>query len=253
MLAARAFGSVVDLFPARADLLRFAGILLASLPEKVAGDVTLLTYERAREERMDHPNSHRFLAWTLARQGKLQKAWDVVVEGLAQNYPGGRFAEAKRILGEDLGLIAAMRIRKAPKEKKSILSQLSKAGGRVEDKASIRFVISWETDANDVDFHIYDQRGGHAYYSSKQLPSGGDLYADVTTGYRPECFTVRAPKKKRAGPYVLMAHYFSRGPMGYGMGGLDVIEHDGKGNVKFETRPYVVMKDGAYFHLGKAR
>jgi hypothetical protein len=38
--------------------------------------------------------------------------------------------------------------------------------------------------------------------------------------------------------------------MGYGMGKLQVIEHDGKGGLKFEERPFVVMEDGAYLDLG---
>jgi len=252
-LALRAYGSLVDLFPGRADLLRFSGTLLSSAPAKRGLPLAVLAFERARAERKDHPNSHRFLGWALAKQGKLDEAFAVFKEGRAQSYPSGRFAAAHRILAEDLGLITAMRIRKQPKKKQALLKELQAANGNVEDKASLRFVMSWETDANDVDFHIFDKKGGHAYYSSKHLPSGGDLYADVTTGYGPECFTTRLPKQKRSGPYVLMAHYYSRGPMGYGMGGLDVIEHDGNGNITHQVRPYVVMKDGAYLHLGKAK
>jgi hypothetical protein len=47
-----------------------------------------------------------------------------------------------------------------------------------------------------------------------------------------------------------MAHYDSRGPMGYGMGKLEIIDHDGRGDLKFIERPYVVMVDGAYLDLG---
>src|SRR5262249_20899937 len=104
---------------------------------------------------------------------------------------------------------------------------------------------------NDVDFHIYDARGGHAYFGSKQLPSGGELYADVTTGYGPECFTIRNAPSARAYPYTLQAHYYSRGPMGYGMGKLEIIDHDGKGGLKSEERPFVVMKDRAYIDMGR--
>lgn len=80
------------------------------------------------------------------------------------------------------------------------------------------------------------------------LPSGGELYADVTTGYGPECFNI--PNKPRAFPYKLEAHYFSRGPMGYGMGKLQIIAHDGNGGLKFVEQPFVVMNDHAYVDLG---
>jgi hypothetical protein len=82
------------------------------------------------------------------------------------------------------------------------------------------------------------------------LPSGGSLYADVTTGYGPECFNVPLPKDRRADPYRLQAHYYSRGPMGYGMGKLEIVDHDGHGGLTFEERPFVVMRDHAFVELG---
>ncbi len=132
-----------------------------------------------------------------------------------------------------------------------ILNRVKELGGVVEDGPSLRFVLNWETDANDVDFHIYDAQNNHAFYSARQLASGGELYADVTTGYGPECFTIRLPKEKRAAPYTLQAHYYSRGPMGYGMGKLQIIDHDGKGGFAFEERPFVVMVDQAFVDMGQ--
>jgi hypothetical protein len=131
-----------------------------------------------------------------------------------------------------------------------ILAAGAGAGGAADDAPSIRFVLNWETDANDVDFHIYDDHGGHAYYGNPHLPSGGELYADITTGYGPECFTLRAPRRERSERYTLKAHYYARGPMGYGMAMLEIIEHDGKGGVTFEDRPFVVMNDRAFVDLG---
>ena len=98
-----------------------------------------------------------------------------------------------------------------------------------------------------------DARGGHAYYASPRLPSGGELYADVTTSYGPECFTIRLPRAGRAGPYALSAHFFARGPMGYGMGKLEIIEHDGRGGLTFDERPFVIQTDHAYVDLGTTR
>ena len=154
------------------------------------------------------------------------------------------------MLGEDAGLVAAAWIRAEEDRREEVLGRLRAAGGAVEGAPSLRFVLVWETDANDVDFHVHDGRGGHAFYSRPALPSGGDLYADVTTGYGPECFTVRGEASKLAWPYRLQAHYYRRGPMGYGMGKLQVIGHDGRGDLRFEERPFVVMQDGAFVDLG---
>ncbi len=133
-----------------------------------------------------------------------------------------------------------------PDKKSEIAAALQKRGIALSTAPSTRFVLYWETDANDVDFHIQDARGGHAFYSSKKLPSGGELYEDITTGY--ECFAI--PGNAKAGPYRLSIDYYSQGPMGYGMGLLQIVRHDGKGKLAFEDRPYIIMADHAYVDLG---
>ena len=251
--AARAYGSIIDLFPWRADLRRFAGARLERVGANGALALALDSYEKARKQRPDHPSSHRLLAFALLKQRKPAKAFAVLSEALARRYPGGRFAGVERILREDLGLAAAAWMRAEPGRRDEIADKLEAAGGAVENKPSLRFVLTWETDANDVDLHIHDASGGHAYYSEPRLPSGGLLYDDVTTGYGPECFTVRQPPESRSARYRLRAHYYSRGPMGYGMGKVQVIDHDGRGTLRFDERPFVVMNDQAYVELGEVR
>ena len=251
-LAARAYGSIVDLFPNRADLRRFAGERLERLGDPASLDLAIDTFEKARADRPDHPASHRLLAMAYLRARQPEKAFEVLAAGIEQRYPDGRFRGVDRILREDLGLAAAAWIRMDPKREDEISRLLLAHGGAVEDGPSLRFVLVWETDANDVDFHIFDVEGNHAFYSRRSLATGGQLYADVTTGYGPECFTVRGAKGERAGPYKLQAHYYSRGPMGYGMGKLQVVEHDGKGGITFQERPFVVMNDHAFVDLGTA-
>jgi tetratricopeptide (TPR) repeat protein len=250
--AARAYGSIIDLYPGRADLRRFAGARL----ERLAADglpLAIDTFEKARAQRADHPASHRLLAYAQLRAGRPADALKTILAGATRTYPPGRFAGVDRILAEDVGIIAAAYARAEPGKRSSIEQQLSGVGARIATEPSLRFVLNWETDANDVDFHIYDGKGGHAYYSARTLPSGGELYADVTTGYGPECFNIPLPAGARAYPYKLQAHYYSRGPMGYGMGKLEVMEHDGKGGLRFSERPFVIMVDSAFVNLGEVR
>ncbi|PRQ09325.1 AgmX/PglI C-terminal domain-containing protein [Enhygromyxa salina] len=245
--AARAYGSIIDLFPARADLRRYAGARLERLGEagmQLAAD----TYAQAVAQRPDHPASHRLHAYALLRQGQLEPALAAIEAGATRDYPSGRFDGVDRILDEDLGLIASALIKAEPLRKAEIEARVRAAGGVMPSGRTLRFVMTWETDANDVDFHIHDGRGGHAYYSDRTLPSGGLLYADVTTGYGPECFTISG--KPSAFPYRFEANYYSRGPMGYGMGKLQIVQSDGLGDLRFEDRVYVIMKDGAFVDLG---
>jgi tetratricopeptide (TPR) repeat protein len=245
--AARAYGSLIDLFPSRADLRRLAGERLERLGEAGLG-LAVDTYEKAVVERPDHPSGHRLLAWALLRAGRFEEAFEALENGLEQKYPGGRFAGADQVLRDDLGLLAAAWLRAEPNRREEVLARLDAHDAEMESEPSLRFVLTWETDANDVDLHVYDRRGGHAYYQEKELPSGGELYADVTTGYGPECFAVQTPE---AAPYKLKVHYYRRGPMGYGMGIVQVIEHDGEGGFSIEPRPFVVMADDAMVELGR--
>ncbi|MES1172306.1 MAG: VIT domain-containing protein [Bacteroidota bacterium] len=248
--AARAYGSIIDLFPGRADMRRFAGERLERIRGAAALALAVDTYRKAVAQRPDHPAGHRLLGFALLKQGHAHAGFDAIAAGLMQTYPADRFRGVMRVLREDLGLAAAVWTRAEPARAGDIRQRLVRAGGTIETAASLRFVLNWETDANDVDFHIEDARGGHAYYASPRLASGGELYADVTTGYGPECFTIRGPTADRAFPYRLRAHYYSRGPMGYGMGKLQVIDHDGQGRLRFEERPFVIMQDGAFVNLG---
>lgn len=248
--AARAYGSIIDLFSSRADMRRFAGERLERLQGGAGLSLALDTYEKAAIARPDHPASHRLLAFARLKRGEPESAFKAILAGVEQRYPSGRFAGVERILREDLGLIGAAWIKAEPRRRAEIQAKVKAAAGVIEDAPSLRFVLNWETDANDVDFHIYDDRGGHAFYSQRSLPSGGELYDDVTTGYGPECFTIRGPKDSRAGSYTLQAHYYSRGPMGFGMGKLQIIDHDGKGGLSFDERPFVVMTDHAFVDLG---
>ncbi len=251
--AARAYGSIVDLFSNRADLRRFAGERLERLASEAAAHLATDTYAKAASQRPDHPASHRLLAFAYLRRKLFEQAFETALGAVRRSFDAGRFPSVDRILREDLGLIAAAWVHAEPRRRADIEAKLAAVGCSLERTPSLRFVLNWETDANDVDFHIFDARGGHAFYGHRNLESGGELYADITTGYGPECFTIAGTPAQHAGPYKLQAHYYSRGPMGYGMGKLEIVEHDGQGNLKFEERPFVVMVDHAFVDLGTVR
>jgi hypothetical protein len=224
-----------------------AGERLERLPREHGLALASDSYAKALAQRADQPAGHRLLAYAQLKQNQYQAAFATLEAALQRGYAWDRFEGAERILREDLALVAAAWLRAEPQAEPSVSAGLARAGTSVDRAPSLRFVLNWETDANDVDFHIYDGRGGHAYYMQPKLASGGSLYADITTGYGPECFAIQG--NARAYPYVLQAHYFARGPMGYGMGKLEVIEHDGRGNLTFAEYPFAIMKDKAFVEL----
>jgi hypothetical protein len=248
--AARAYGSIIDLFPGRADLRRYAGCRLEELG-KQGQSLALDTFTKALEQRPDHPSSYRLKAYSLVKEERYREAFETLEKGLKTSYPGGRFAQVYQVLSDDMGIVGQLWISHDSKVEKEVKSRLSACSSRLSDLPTTRFVLIWETDANDVDFHIRDAQNSHAFYSYPQLNSGGRLYADVTTGFGPECFNI--PGGAKAGPYKIGVHYYARGPMGFGMGKVEVLRHDGKGKVNFEEKPYVVMNDGAFVDLGQVQ
>jgi hypothetical protein len=245
--AARVYGSIIDLYPARADFRRFAGERLERVG-KAQRALIIDTYRRAVEQRPDHLTGHRLLAYALVRDGQYAAAFAAILDGIDRHYPDNRFAGAERVLAEDVGMIGAAYLAHVPGKRDEVMAQLDRRGIALPTQPSTRFILYWETDGNDVDFHIRDARGDHAWYGHRELRSGGELYADITTGYGPECFAI--PGTPHAGPYRLSINYFSQGPMGYGMGLLQLQTFDGRGNLRFEDRPYVIMTDQAFVDLG---
>jgi tetratricopeptide (TPR) repeat protein len=246
-LAARAFGSIAELHPSNAAMLRFAAGRLQALGRSGL-PLAIDTLQEAQRQRPDHPSSHRGLAWALASRGRYAQAFDALARGYDNVYPDGRFASAVAELGEELRIVAAAWLRAQPKQRATIEGRLTALGLTLANEPSLRFVLTWETDTNDVDLHIQDGRGGRAWYSQPTLASGGTLLADVTTGFGPESFVIDG--EPAAYPYYLAVHYYSRGPMGYGMGQVQVIHHDGEGKLDIETLPFVAMQDQAKLLVG---
>jgi hypothetical protein len=225
---------------------RMAGERLESLGA-IGVELALDTYAVAASQRPDHLTGHRLLAFAHLRAGDPETAFESLETALST--PSRDRSGVEQVLREDLGLAGAAWIASSPEQRDRIVSRAQAAGAVPPTGPSTRFVLSWETDANDVDLHVLDSRGGHAFYSQKSLPSGGKLLADVTNGFGPEAFVIAGAPT--AGPYTLKAHYYARGPMGYGMGAVQIVHHDGMGGIDIEARPFVVMVDQATVDLGQ--
>lgn len=56
----------------------------------------------------------------------------------------------------------------------------------------ITVTLTWDTDRTDIDLHVFNPGGEHAWYRSKEGISGGFLDVDDTDGYGPETFTMES-------------------------------------------------------------
>ncbi len=237
--AERAYGSILDLYPNRFELARAAGERFDRLGSHA---LAVDAYRRALKERPDQLSTYRLLAFALLRVGKASEALDRLMEarGKANN-------SVREILLQDARVIAAHIVAREPGRAAELKKKL---GGPIPRTPSLHMVLGWETDATDVDLHIVDRLGAHAFYSQRTLPSGGSLLDDLTDGYGPEMFSIEKPT---AFPYSIAVHYYNRGPMGLGIGTVQVIKHDGNGTITVDDRPFVLQTDGATIPLGEVR
>ena len=236
-LAARAYGSLLDLYPSRAELARAAGERLDRLGA-TARPLAVDAYRRAIRERPDQLGAYRLLAFDLLRSGDADGALGTLVKARLR----GARPSIVQILYQDTQLVAATIAHAHPERRAS----LEATYGPLPTAPSIRFVLAWETDANDVDLHVFDRGGGHAFYAARDLPSGGKLLDDVTDGFGPEMFVAEKPA---AFPYHLAVHYYAKGPEGVGLGSVQVIRY-ADGVVAIEDRPFVIQNDNAMVDLG---
>jgi hypothetical protein len=243
-LAARAYGSIVDMYPNRAELLRAAGqrfdALAASLP--AARDLAIDAYRRSIAERPDHAHTYRLLALSLLLANRAD-ADDEVLSTLRTGASKSTDPAVGAVLAEDRVIAEAVLAARHPERARELLGDFPVA---LATTPSLRIILAWETDANDVDLHVRDRFGAEAFFSTPSLPSGGKLLQDLTRGFGPEMFTILNPA---AFPYRIGVHYYSRGPMGVGLGTVQSVRHDGKGNITVQQAPFVIQADSAMIEL----
>ena len=230
--ALRAYGSLIDLAPSRAEHRRHAGERLESLG---AVDLAVDTYRHAVQQRPDHPSSHRLLALALARLGRHAEAFAALEVGLQQKYPEQRFRGVDVILGDDLAIVAAAWIRSDPAARVDVTRRLAARNLTVADQPSLRFALTWEADVANVDLHLTDARGQRNHDSINNVD-----------GYGPDLVRIR----DRAYPYTVRVHYGSQRMAGHAMGAVQVLEHDGHGRLGFLTLPFVLMLPYAGLDVG---
>jgi len=94
---------------------------------------------------------------------------------------------------------------------------------------------------------VHDSDKGKPSFA-RSFSGDGALRRDVRDGYGPEAFVIDGRPGSRS--YHVWVHYAAQAMMGYGFGQVQAIVYDGSGAIAVETRPFVVMNEGAYVDLG---
>jgi hypothetical protein len=256
-LALRAYGSIADLAPNDASMLRIAATHLAVIGATgatgapaptgatTATPLVLELLRRAAEDRPDRPHGRHAYAMALLRAGAYERAFDVLAQAIGTSY-AGRFENARLVLEDGLALVAAAWRAADPGRARVIDARTAALTGpaRIEGP-SLSFVLSWETDMSDVDLFVRDASTDE----DGSLPLVGSQRARASEGYGPESVVLTGARSARPSGR-LTVRLGRKGPMGHVMGVVDVIDHDGQGHVTFRARPFVAMNERAEIDLG---
>ncbi|MRG97230.1 DUF2135 domain-containing protein [Polyangium spumosum] len=203
--ALKALSSLVEENPGDAVLARDIGVTAMSFG--LPADAFHL-FRRVAASRPYEPQTYRAMAQTLARLGRADLAMAYFEVGLAGRWDA-RFGEFRKILALeyfDLLQRAARGDMKTsiPEYVKSRLPQVARETQL--KSADLVVMITWNTDATDIDLHVTEPSGDVCYYGNRQTQIGGQLTLDVTQGYGPEMYVL---KNARDGRYKIQAHYFA--------------------------------------------
>ena len=230
--AARAEASLIEIAPAKTELLQRAGLLLLQTHHASLAETPL---RRALELRPDRVNGYRHLALMLWREGRLEEAAAVLESATRQQFPQW-YHDVQRVIREELGYVYRAWSAKEPSRRDEIERRARDFHVDLSRSDALRITLAWETDANDVDLHVVDPRGEECYYSHKSTASGLELYEDITQGLGPE--VIRTEKLEK-GTYHIGVNYFAAGPMGVSRGIVVVMRGD-----EVEIYPFRLIEGG---------
>ncbi|MDC3959527.1 DUF2135 domain-containing protein [Polyangium jinanense] len=203
--ALKALSSLVEENPGDAVLARDVGVTAMSFG--LPADAFHL-FRRVAVARPYEPQTYRAMAQTLARLGRTDLAMAYFEVGLAGRWEA-RFGEFRKILALeyfDLLQRAARGDLKThvPEYVKNRLPQVARETQL--QSADLVVMITWNTDATDIDLHVTEPNGDVCYFGNRQTQLGGQLTMDVTQGYGPEMYVL---KNATDGKYKMQAHYFA--------------------------------------------
>ncbi|MDQ7826838.1 MAG: VIT domain-containing protein [Candidatus Eremiobacteraeota bacterium] len=168
-------------------------------------DLAIELLEKVLADRGDEPQSYRDLGLALGlrwergrRAADLTRAMELLWEVVLR--PWDRFPEIELIALMELNRL----IHLAKKEGIPVPSGIDSRFIRHLD-LDIRISMSWDADLTDVDLHVFEPGGDHAYYGHNLTDSGGLVSRDFREGYGPEEYVLKAAQP---GAYTIKAHYY---------------------------------------------
>ncbi len=237
-LAARAFASILDLYPSRADMHRLAAGYLSPLGNIAAG-LREHALRFAHDARPDHVHGVRLLAMELAMSGNEEKAIALLLATLDK--PADRLRrleQIRKLMRYEIGIIAAAWLAREPAKAERLKRILEPSGILVPMRSERYAVLSWESDVARLDLQV--TRGGGDSVSGTKTTIGA-------IGYGPEAFIVEDEDETMIG---ISVEFAEQAMTGYAFAQLQVITLDSRGKLRVDVRPFVALEAKERVALG---
>lgn len=193
-LGLRVLSNLAEMDLENRAILRILGYRLLQAGKPV---LAVPLFEQVRDLAPFEPQSFRDLGLAYADVAEFQKAADALYEVTTRQWDG-RFAEVGLIALTELNALIATHPGKIDSSRfdKRLLRNLP---------VDLRVVLNWDADNSDMDLWVTDPNGERAYYGNQLTRQGGRMSADLTSGYGPEEFMLKAAMP---GKYKVEANYF---------------------------------------------
>ncbi len=214
-------------------------------------DEAIVVLEKVLAIRDDEPQSYRDLALALAQRWEKSGQQDDVVRSMELLY---QVIEKRWKRFPEIEIIALMELNRIlhPAESHNIAipEQIDPRFRTLLD-LDVRISMSWDADNTDIDLHVFEPDGSHAYYASNLTEQGGLVSRDVTDGYGPEEYVLQ---KALPGTYTIKAHYYGSHQqtlLGPCTVKVDVFTNYARSNEERQTLTLRLDKSGEDFVVGE--
>ena len=193
-LALRVLSNLAEMDLQNRAILRILGYRLLQADQAA---LAVPLFEQVRELAPFEPQSFRDLGLAQAEVGAVQEAADALYE-VARREWDSRFAEVGLIALTELNALIAAHPGRIDTSRfdPRLLHNLP---------VDLRVVLEWDADNSDMDLWVTDPGGERAYYGNRLTRQGGRMSADLTGGYGPEEFMLKAAMP---GTYKVEANYY---------------------------------------------
>jgi hypothetical protein len=230
-LAMRAYASILDVYPSRADMHRVAAGYLGQLGPRsrsLRHDALRFAYTA----RPDHAHGIRLLAMEMAAVGRERAAIELLLFNLKKpNDRLGRQAASRELMRRDVGTIAAAWLAREPQRADRIQTLLHESGIMVPMEAQQYAVLSWESDVTRMDLEVLRRKGGK--------PVKGEQTHIADIGYGPEVFAL---EEEATDDLEISAVLAQQAMTGFAFANVQVVRLDSRGGLNVETRPFVALE-----------